>query len=115
LKKLLNIAILTQIKKLSLYGQQGIFAGIYFEDLKKFSNVFNKSFSKKHLLIFGINTEDIFSNEFYNSLIVTNNNLEILYKYNKKKLVPFGEFIPFNDLSEKFGLKKITQRLWFFF
>tara|TARA_B100000965_G_scaffold78967_1_gene62859 strand:- start:842 stop:2392 length:1551 start_codon:yes stop_codon:yes gene_type:complete len=88
---------------------EGIFAGIYFEDLKKFSNVFNKSFSKKHLLIFGINTEDIFSNEFYNSLIVTNNNLEILYKYNKKKLVPFGEFIPFNDLSEKFGLKKITQ------
>tara|TARA_Y100000816_G_scaffold264787_1_gene224168 strand:- start:242 stop:1102 length:861 start_codon:yes stop_codon:yes gene_type:complete len=88
---------------------EGIFAGIYFEDLKKFSHVFNKSFSKKHLLIFGINTQDVFSNEFYNSLIVTNNNLEIIYKYNKKKLVPFGEFIPFNDLFEKFGLKKITQ------
>tara|TARA_Y100000748_G_C15304522_1_gene413674 strand:- start:152 stop:688 length:537 start_codon:yes stop_codon:yes gene_type:complete len=32
----------------------------------------------------------------------------VLYKYDKKKLVPFGEFIPFNDLFEKFGLKKIT-------
>ena len=88
---------------------EGIFAGIYFEDLKKFSNIFNKSFSKKHLLIFGINTQNKSSNEFYNSLIASNNNLEVLYKYDKKKLVPFGEFIPFNDLSEKFGLKKITQ------
>ena len=25
---------------------EGIFAGIYFEDLKKFSNIFNKRFSK---------------------------------------------------------------------
>ena len=87
---------------------EGIFAGVYFEDLKKFSNIFNQSFSKKHLLIFGINTESNSSSEFYNSLLVSNNNLEVLYKYDKKKLVPFGEFIPFNDLSEKFGLKKIT-------
>ncbi len=88
---------------------EGIFAGVYFEDLKKFSNIFSKSFSKKHLLIFGINTESKSSNEFYNSLIASNNNLEVLYKYDKKKLVPFGEFIPFNDLSEKLGLKKVTQ------
>ena len=31
---------------------EGIFAGIYFEDLKKFSNIFSENFSKKHLLIF---------------------------------------------------------------
>ncbi len=87
---------------------EGIFAGIYFDDLKKYSNTFSKSFSKKHLLIFGINTEDPSSNFFYNSLIVSNNNLEILYRYDKKKLVPFGEFIPFNNFFEKLGLKKIT-------
>ena len=87
---------------------EGIFAGVYFEDLKKFSNIFNNSFSKKHLLIFGINTQDNSSDKFYNSLVVSDNKLEVLYKYDKKKLVPFGEFIPFNDLFEKFGLKKIT-------
>ena len=87
---------------------EGIFAGVYLEDLKKFSEIFNDSFSNKHLLVFGINTQDNLDN-FYNSLIVTNNKLDLIYKYNKKKLVPFGEFIPFDNFFEKFGLKKITQ------
>ncbi len=87
---------------------EGVFAGVYFEDLKKFSKIFNKNFSKNHLIIFGVNTNDISSEKFYNSLVVVNNNLEIIYKYNKKKLVPFGEFLPFNNIFEKFGLKKIT-------
>ncbi len=87
---------------------EGIFAGVYLEDLKKFSNLFNKNFSKNHLVIFGINTQDDSTEKFYNSLVVVNNRLEVLYKYDKKKLVPFGEFLPFEYFLEKFGLKKIT-------
>ena len=87
---------------------EGIFAGVYLEDLKKFSNIFNDNFSKNHLIIFGVNTNDNSSEKFYNSFVVINNNFEILYKYDKKKLVPFGEFLPFDNIFEKFGLKKIT-------
>ncbi len=87
---------------------EGIFAGVYLEDLKKFSNLFYENFSKNHIIIFGINTEENSSGKFYNSLIATNNKLEILYKYDKIKLVPFGEFLPFDNILEKFGLKKIT-------
>ena len=87
---------------------EGIFAGVYLEDLKKFSNFFNKNFSENHLIIFGVNTRNGSKEKFYNSFIVVNNKLEVLYRYNKEKLVPFGEFLPFENFFEKFGLKKIT-------
>ena len=45
----------------------------------------------------------------YNSLVITNYQLEILQEYKKQKLVPFGEFLPMENLLSKIGLKKITE------
>ena len=42
-------------------------------------------------------------------MIVVNNNFDIIKSYNKRKLVPFGEFLPFETVFKKFGLKKITE------
>ena len=47
--------------------------------------------------------------KIYNSLIVLDNELNILSEYFKNKLVPFGEFLPFENTLSKYGLKKITQ------
>jgi apolipoprotein N-acyltransferase len=40
---------------------------------------------------------------------LVNEKLEIIQQYNKQKLVPFGEFIPFENIFNKLGLKKITE------
>ena len=86
---------------------EGILSNFYFEDLKKYKNLFFNSFSKNHKIILGMN---IYENEkIYNSLLVLNNELKVLDKYYKNKLVPFGEFLPFEKILQNLGFKKITQ------
>ena len=88
---------------------EGAFAGYYLDDLKRYKNLIKNNFSKNDLIIFGSNTQDLEKNKIFNSLIVINNNFDIIYRYNKKKLVPFGEFLPLQIYLNKLGLKKITQ------
>ena len=86
---------------------EGILPNIYLEDLKNYRYIFEKNYSKKHKIIMGINSKDDI--EIFNSMVVLDNNLNILDQYNKNKLVPFGEYLPFEKLLKKLGIKKITQ------
>ncbi len=86
---------------------EGILSGITFNDLQNYKNLFYESFSKKHKIILGINSEDKF--KIFNSLILADNRLRIISQYDKNKLVPFGEYLPFEDKLSKIGLKKVTQ------
>ena len=53
---------------------------------------------------------NIYENKkIYNSLLVLDNKLNILEKYYKNKLVPYGEFLPFENTLSNLGFKKITQ------
>ena len=80
------------------------------EDIKKYQNLFKEKFSENHLIILGINnfTNNIEtdSKKYFNSLVVLNHKLDILSLYNKINLVPFGEFLPFENFYLNLALKK---------
>ena len=90
---------------------EGALAGVNLNDLKNFKKKFYKKFSDKHTIIMGINTYKKIDNsiKIYNSMVVLDHKLNLLHKYNKNKLVPFGEFLPFEKFLKKIGLKKISH------
>ena len=81
------------------------------ENIKKYKDIFLRNFSKNHFIILGIN-DDIYlenNSKIYNSLVIVNRNLDVIELYHKNKLVPFGEFLPFENYLSKLGLRSITN------
>ncbi len=86
---------------------EGVLSNVYLKDLKNYDYIFSKNFSEKHKIVLGINSYE--DSKIYNSMVVIDNDVNILGKYDKNKLVPFGEYLPYENLLSKFGFKKITQ------
>ena len=95
-------------KKTLFVWPEGALSGKYFYELEKYKKKINQNFSKNHEIVLGINTLDNSSN-FFNSLIIVDHNFNKIFRYNKIKLVPFGEFLPLEKFFSKLGLKKITE------
>ena len=98
-------------KKTLFVWPEGVFTGFTFEQIREYKILFEKTFSDNHLLLFGSNTTQESLKKFntFNSLVITNIKLDIIYQYNKIKLVPFGEFLPYENIFSTIGLKKITE------
>ncbi|VAW21722.1 Apolipoprotein N-acyltransferase / Copper homeostasis protein CutE, partial [hydrothermal vent metagenome] len=47
----------------------------------------------------------------YNSILAINSDGEVISSYDKTHLVPFGEYLPFKSLFEKFGLRQFVPGL----
>jgi len=113
IERLIKISDPNKSKKTLFVWPEGIFYESYLDDLKKYKNLFNNKFSENHLIILGINNfikaDNITDKKYFNSLILLNHRLEILSLYNKINLVPFGEFLPFENIMTKIGFKKITS------
>ena len=108
-KKLIRYSDPDEKQQTLFIWPEGVFSGYSYDEILIFSNLINKNFSKKHNIIFGTNTLDQSSGNFFNSLLIVDSNFKIVQSYNKRKLVPFGEFLPFENLLTYFGLKKITE------
>ena len=71
------------------------------------TDIFKGNFKINQKIILGANTKDNNGN-IYNSLVILNSKGKIIDVYNKIHLVPFGEFIPFENIIKFLNLKKVT-------
>ena len=109
-KTILDLVKLSEpndLKRTIFIFPEGVLSNIYLQDLKNYSYIFSENYSDKHKIILGISSNE--ESYIFNSMVVLDKDANILAKYHKNKLVPFGEFLPYENLLSKFGLKKITQ------
>ena len=89
---------------------EGVITSTHLKDILRYRDLFKK-FSDNHLILFGINDivlED--ESKIYNSLAIVDNQLNLKSLYYKNNLVPFGEFLPLENILSKFGFKNITNK-----
>jgi apolipoprotein N-acyltransferase len=98
-------------EKIIFVWPEGILPEIYQNELKEYEWLFDKNFDQNHLLILGINSQSIIngSNKFFNTFSIYDNKLNLINSYKKINLVPFGEFLPLENILKNFGLKSITN------
>ena len=98
-------------EKILFVWPEGIIPNTTQEQLKEYSELFNQKFSENHFLAIGINSQTIKneSKNYYNSLSVYDYELNLIDSYNKIKLVPFGEFLPLENILKRIGFKTITN------
>ena len=94
-------------KDLLLVFPEGITNSGEINQLENDFNYISNQLTDKSKIILGITLDD--GEKIFNSLAVFNKEFRIEDKYNKNKLVPFGEFLPFEIILSSFGLKKITH------
>ncbi len=111
INELIETSNLPKNEKIILIWPEGILPGLYQDTLIEFDWLFSDNLNKNHILVLGINSK-ITENEiikYFNSLSIYDHKLNLINSYNKIKLVPFGEFLPMENLLRSFGLSTITN------
>ena len=111
IEEMINISRPNINEKTIFVWPEGILPGISPDQLNEYSWLFKENFNENHLFIIGVNSHstDNGSKKYFNSLFVYDNNLNILNSYNKINLVPFGEFLPFENILSIIGLRSLTN------
>ena len=110
-EELINLSNPDDNKKTIFIWPEGILSNTSQDDLIEYDWLFDKNFSENHLLIIGTNNQSSSNGlkNYYNSISIYDNKLNLLHSYNKINLVPFGEFLPFENILRSIGLRSLTN------
>jgi len=111
IKELIKISNPDKNKEMFFLWPEGIIPGTDNNELYLYKDLFKDNFNENHLIGLGINNTETKDGVevYYNSFSVYDHELNLINHYNKLKLVPFGEFLPFEDLLKKIGLRSLTN------
>ena len=111
INELIKLSAPTKIEPTIYLWPEGIIPDSYVRDMNIYKNLFLNNFGKYDFIIMGLNSVETKNkkNLLFNSMAIFNNKLDLIAKYNKVNLVPFGEFIPFESILSLIGFKTITN------
>ena len=111
INELIKLSTSTETKPTIFLWPEGIISDSYLSEMSGYKKLFLDNFGEDDLIIIGLNNIETKNdkNLIFNSMAIFNNNLDLLAKYNKVNLVPFGEFIPFESVLGLIGLKTVTN------
>ena len=114
IKDLIDISNPNKDDKTIFVWPEGILPDIYQKELVEYKWLFENRFNKNHLLTVGTNSQvsKEGNTNYFNSLSIYDQNLNLLHDYNKVNLVPFGEFLPFENILKNIGLRVITNNYY---
>ena len=111
IEKLISLSSPTKNEKIFFLWPEVIIPNTYRDEIHLYKEIFKKNFDENHIIGLGIISRELINDEysFYNSFSIFDKDLNLIENYDKNNLVPFGEFIPFENLLDRIGLKVITN------